>query len=71
MARVNQAANLQRFEAQGEEDLQTQQYQQQQQLTNLASGRLNAAKQARQQASNQLFGGLGMAVDGGVAGFNK
>lgn len=71
MARVNQAAQLQKFEAQGEEDLQTQQYQQQQQLTNLASGRLNAAKQARQQATNQLFGGLGMAVEGGVAGFNK
>jgi len=68
MARVNQAANLQKFEAQGEEDLQTQRYQQQQQLTNLASGRLNAAKQARQQATNQLFGGLGMAFEGGVGG---
>lgn len=71
MARVNQAAQLQKFEAQGEEDIQSQQYQQQQQLLNLASGRLNAAKQARSQATNQLFGGLGMAVGGGVAGFNK
>jgi hypothetical protein len=69
MARVNQAAQLQKFEAQGEEDIQSQQYQQQQQLLNLASGRLNAAKQARSQATQQLFGGLGMAVEGGVAGF--
>jgi hypothetical protein len=71
MARVNQAAQLQKFEAQGEEDLQSQQYQQQQQLLNLASGRLNAAKQATSQATQQLFGGLGMAVGGGVAGFKE
>ena len=65
MAQVNQAGKLQQLEAQGEEDLQSQQYIRQGELLNMASGRKVAADQARAQATQMLVGGFG-EVAGGV-----
>jgi len=59
MARVQQAGQLQQLEAQGEEDLQSQQFLQQGELLNMAAGRKFAADQARAQATNLLLGGVG------------
>jgi len=64
-AQVNQAGKLQQLEAQGEEDLQSQQYIRQGELLNMASGRKVAADQARAQATQMLVGGFG-EVAGGV-----
>ena len=74
-AQVNEAGKLQQLEAQGEEDLQSQRYIQQGELLNMASGRKQAADQARAQATQQLIGGIGMMAGadgkgsgGGVGG---
>jgi len=65
MAQVNQAGKLQQLSAQGEEDLQSQQYIRQGELLNMASGRKVAADQARAQATQMLVGGIG-GVAGGI-----
>ena len=67
MMRVKQAANLQTLEAQGEEDLQTANYEKQQDFLKLASARKQQADAAVAQSNKQLFGGLGQIV-GGIAG---
>lgn len=66
MMRAKQAANLQTLEAQGEEDLQTANYEKQQDFLKLASARKQQADAAVAQSNKQLFGGLGQIV-GGVA----
>lgn len=72
MAQVNQAGKLQQLEAQGEEDLQSQQYIRQGELLNMASGRKVAADQARAQATQMLVGGFGEAAGGiGKMDFSK
>lgn len=67
-ARVNQAAKLQQLEAQGEEDLQSQNYLQQGELLNMSSARKVAADQARATATKQLVGGVGMMASGAAGG---
>ena len=72
MAQVNQAGRLQQLEAQGEEDLQSQQYIRQGELLNMASGRKVAADQARAQATQMLVGGFGEVAGGiGEMDFSK
>lgn len=68
MARVNQAAQLQQLEAQGEEDLQVANYEKTQDLLKMASARTQQADAARARATQQLFGGIGQAITGGIAG---
>ena len=57
------------IQAQGEEDLQSQQYIQQGELLNMASGRKFVADQARAQASEMLMGGIG-EIGGAVGKMN-
>jgi len=64
MAMVNQAGKLQQLEAQGADTLQQRQFQQTQQLLNLAADRKNAADAARAQATAGLVGGIGSMVGG-------
>ena len=59
---------LQADEAAGADMMQTRQYQQSQQLLNLASERKMAADAARQRAHQQLMGGIGQMA-GGAADF--
>lgn len=59
---------LQADEAAGADMMQTRQYQQSQQLLNLASERKLAADAARQRAHQQLMGGIGQMA-GGAADF--
>jgi hypothetical protein len=66
MARVKQASQLQQLEAQGEEDIQSQQYLQQGELLNMAAGRKAAADAARARSTQMLVGGIG-EIAGGVA----
>ena len=65
--RVNQASKLQQLEAQGDEDLQTQRYEQADSNLALSNSRLANANAARAQATQQLVGGIGQAA-GGLAG---
>ena len=65
---INQAAKLQSMEAQGADQLQVREYQKQQQLLNMASGRKNAADAARAQATQALVGGIGSVVGGLATG---
>lgn len=65
--RAQQAASLQQLEAQGEEDLQTQQYEQADSNLALSNSRLANAQAARQQATQQLVGGIG-GLAGGLGG---
>ncbi len=67
VARASQAAQLQQLEAQGEEDLQTQRYEQADSNLSLSNSRLQNAQAARAQATSQLVGGIGQLA-GGVAG---
>ena len=71
MARVNLAAQLQQLEAQGEEDLQVANYEKNQDLLKMASARKQQADAARAKATQQLFGGIGQAITGGIAGGQK
>ena len=64
--RQQEASNLQAAEAQGEQDLQSQQYEQAGTNLELSGQRLQSANDARSAATNQLVGGLGKIV-GGVA----
>ena len=66
LIRQQEASNLQAAEAQGEQDLQAQQYEQQGTNLELSGQRLQSANDARQAATNQLVGGLG-SIAGGVA----
>lgn len=66
MARVKQAGQLQQLEAQGEEDIQSQQFLQQGELLNMAAGRKAAADAARARSTQMLVGGFG-EIAGGVA----
>ena len=63
--RQQEASNLQAAEAQGEQDLQSQRYTQAGTNLELSGSRLQAANAARQQATNQLVGGIGQ-IAGGV-----
>lgn len=62
-------AKSQILQAQGEEDLQTAQYNQQTDLLTLSAGRKRQADQARQFATAQLGYGIGKTL-GGVAGLD-
>ena len=57
-------ARLQALQAQGDEDLQTAQYNQRMDLATLSAGRKRQADQARQFATSQLGYGLGKVVGG-------
>ncbi len=56
--RAQQAAQLQSDEANAETDLQSQRFEQQKGNLNLSNERLSTANAARQQATNQLIGGV-------------
>lgn len=66
LARARAAMQLQQDEAAGADVLQTRQYDQSQQLLNMAADRKQMADAARAQATQQLVGGIGSIV-GGVA----
>lgn len=68
IARARQAAQLQADEAAGADMLQTRGYKQNQQLLNLAADRKAASDAARQQATDQLVGGIGSIATGVVGG---
>lgn len=70
-AQINQAGKLQALEAQGEEDIQSQQYLQQGELLNMASGRKLAADQARAKATEMMVGGFGEIASGFTSGIGK
>ena len=65
--RAQQASQNQQLSAQGEEDLQTQQYEQADSNLALSNSRLQNAQAARAQATQQLVGGIG-SIAGGIAG---
>ncbi len=65
--RAQQAAQNQQLEAQGEEDLQSQRYTQADDNLNVSNQRFQAAEEQKQQATNQLVGGIG-SIAGGIAG---
>ena len=67
LMRAQQAAKNQGLEAQGEEDLQTQNYNKNQDLLRMASARKQQADAARAKATQQLMGGIGQ-IDGGFGG---
>jgi len=67
MMRAQQAAQNQNLEAQGEEDLQTQNYNKNQDLLRMASARKQQADAARAKATQQLMGGIGQ-IAGGFGG---
>ena len=73
--RQQEASNLQAAEAQGEQDLQSQKYEQAGTNLELSGSRLQAANEARQAATNQLVGGIGSVVGGvatgGLSGIGK
>lgn len=66
LARTRVAMQLQQDEAAGADVLQTRQYDQSQQLLTMAADRKQMADAAREQATQQLVGGLG-DIAGGVA----
>lgn len=66
ITRQKEASNLQAAAAQGEQDLQSQQYKQQGRNLDLSSSRLTAANDARAANRQQIIGGFGNIV-GGVA----
>ena len=68
MARMQAEQKLQQDEAAGADVLQTRQYDQSQQLLNMAADRKRMADAARAQATQQLVGGIGSVV-GGIATF--
>jgi hypothetical protein len=65
--RAQQAARNQGLEAQGEEDLQTQNYNKNQDLLRMASARKQQADAATAKATQQLMGGIGQ-IAGGFGG---
>lgn len=64
--RVSQAARNQQLEAQGADVLQSRQHEQLGEQFDLSGERLSSARAARQQATQDLLGGLG-SVAGGIA----
>lgn len=64
--RAQQAAANQELAAQGEEDLQTQRYEQADSNLALSNSRLKNAQDARAQATQQLVGGIG-SIAGGIS----
>ena len=63
--RAQQAAQLQSDEANAEQDLQSQRFEQNKGNLNLSSARLQTANDARQQATNQLVGGISSIASAG------
>jgi hypothetical protein len=66
--RAQQAAQLQADEAAGADRLQTRGFQKNQQMLNLAADRKAAADAAKQQATDQLIGGIGSVASGVIGG---
>jgi len=75
MAERGQASKLQVAEAEGELDSRAAENEKVSTLLGMSQQRLGAANQARQQAQNQLIGGItstvGAFAEGGIGGFNK
>lgn len=67
MAAAQQGANLQQLEAQGAESVQAREQSRTETLLGMSQQRLAAANQARQQATQQLVGGIG-SIAGAAAG---
>ena len=63
--RQQEASNLQAAEATGEQDLQSQQFEQQKGNLNLSSARLDTANAARKAATDQLVGGISSIAGAG------
>lgn len=74
MASAQMAGRMQMLEAQGESRVQDLEIGRTQTLLGMSQQRLAAANQARQQATNQLIGGIagmGAGIVGGIAGNSK
>ena len=71
MAQATQAAQIQQLNAQGEADVQAREQARTETLLGMSQQRLAAANEARQQATEQLIGGVGQiagAAAGGMMG---
>jgi len=68
MAAAQQGANLQQLEAQGAESVQAREQSRTETLLGMSQQRLAAANQARQQATQQLVGGIGSVAGAAVGG---
>jgi len=67
MAAAQQGAQIQQLQAQGEADIQAREQARTETLLGMSQSRLAAANQARQQATEQLIGGVGQ-IAGAAAG---
>jgi len=67
MATAQQGAQIQQLQAQGEADVQAREQARTETLLGMSQSRLAAANQARQQATEQLIGGVGQ-IAGAAAG---
>jgi hypothetical protein len=67
MATAQQGAQIQQLQAQGEADIQAREQARTETLLGMSQSRLAAANQARQQATEQLIGGVGQ-IAGAAAG---
>ena len=71
MAAAQQGANIQQLQAQGEADIQNKEQSRTETLLGMSQQRLAAANQARQQATQQLVGGIGSVVGAGVGAMSN
>ena len=68
MAAAQQGANIQQLQARGEADIQNKEQARTETLLGMAQQRLAGANQARQQATQQLVGGIGNIAGAAVGG---
>jgi len=66
MAAAQQGAQIQQLQAQGEADVQAREQARTETLLGMSQSRLAAANQARQQATEQLVGGVGQMATAGI-----
>ena len=67
MAAAQQGAQIQQLQAQGEADVQAREQARTETLLGMSQSRLAAANQARQQATEQLIGGVGQMATAGIS----
>lgn len=67
IAAAQQGAQIQQLQAQGEADVQAREQARTETLLGMSQSRLAAANQARQQATEQLIGGVGQMATAGIS----